>query len=45
MKKGVVDRVIDNYTIIVKDLFGKEVDIQQFVGKEVMLSNGDVGKI
>lgn len=45
MKKGVVDRVIDNYTIIVKDLFGKEVDVQQFVGKEVILSNGDVGKI
>lgn len=45
MKKGVVDRVVDNYTIIVKDLFAKDVDVQQFVGKEVMLSNGDVGRI
>lgn len=23
VKKGVVDRVVDNYTIIVKDLFNK----------------------
>lgn len=35
----------DNYTLIVKDLFSKEVDIQKFVGKEVKLSNGQVGKI
>lgn len=33
VKKGVVDRVIDNYTIIVKDLFAKDMDVQQFVGK------------
>lgn len=45
VKKGVVDRVIDNYTVIVKDLFAKEMDIQQFVGKEIILGNGDVGKI
>jgi len=45
VKKGVVDRVVDNYTIIVKDLFDKDMDVQQFVGKEVMLSNGDVGRI
>lgn len=45
VKKGVVDRVIDNYTIIVKDLFAKDMDVQQFVGKEIVLENGDVGKI
>lgn len=45
VKKGVVDRVIDNYTIIVKDLFAKDMDVQQFVGKEIILANGDVGKI
>ncbi len=45
IKKGVVDRVIDNYTIIVKDLFAKDMDVQQFVGKEIILANGDVGKI
>lgn len=36
---------MDNYTVIVKDLFAKDVDVQQFVGKEVTLANGDVGKI
>lgn len=40
VKKGIVDRVVDNYTIIVKDLFDKNVNIQQFVGKEVILSTG-----
>jgi selenocysteine-specific elongation factor len=45
VKKGVVDRVVDNYTIIVKDLFDKDMDLQQFIGKEVILSNGDFGRI
>ena len=33
MKKGTVDRIVDNYTIIVKDLFDKNINIQQFIGK------------
>lgn len=33
VKKGVVDRVVDNYTVIVKDLFAKDMDVQQFIGK------------
>ena len=37
VKKGVVDRVVDNYTIIVKDLFPKEADITQFFGQKVYL--------
>lgn len=45
LKKGVVDRVVDNYTIIVKDLFAKDMDVQQFIGKEVRLENGDIGRI
>lgn len=45
LKRGVVDRVVDNYTLIVKDLFSKEMDIQQFAGKEVTLINGQTGKI
>lgn len=45
VKKGVVDRVVDNYTVIVKDLFAKEMDVQQFVGREVVLVTGDAGRI
>lgn len=45
MKKGIVDRIVDNYTIIVKDLFDKNVNIQNFVGKEISLQSGEVGKI
>jgi selenocysteine-specific elongation factor len=37
VKKGIVDRLVDNYTIIVKELFGKEVNIGQFVGKEITI--------
>ena len=44
-KKGIIDRVVDNYTIIVKDLFNKEVDIQMFLNQEIVLSNGQTGKI
>jgi selenocysteine-specific elongation factor len=44
-KKGIVDRVVDNYTIIVKDLFDKDVNINQFIGKEIVLESGEVGKI
>lgn len=37
-KTGVVDRLHDNYTIIVKDLFSKEfLDIKEFIGKEVTI--------
>jgi selenocysteine-specific elongation factor len=33
-KTGVVDRLLDNYTIIVKDLFSKDfLDIKEFIGK------------
>lgn len=40
IKKGVVDRIIDNYTIIVKDMFTKETDLNQFINSEVTLESG-----
>ena len=33
VKKGVVDRIVDAYSIIVKDLFDKETNLQNFMGK------------
>jgi selenocysteine-specific elongation factor len=37
-KTGVVDRLVDNYTLIVKDLFDKSfLDIKEFVGKDVTI--------
>ena len=45
-RKGVIDRVVDNYTLIVKDLFNKQFNLQQFIGKEVTVQQtGQVGKI
>jgi hypothetical protein len=35
VKKGVVDRIVDSYSIIVKDLFDKETNLQFFLNKEV----------
>jgi len=33
-KTGIVDRLLDNYTLIVKDLFSKDfLDIKEFIGK------------
>lgn len=34
-KTGAVDRIVDPYSIIVKDLFDKETNLQNFAGKEV----------
>lgn len=45
-KKGAVDRIIDAYSIIVKDLFDKETNLQNFVGKEVSIDKCElVGRI
>jgi len=32
-KRGAVDRLVDAYTVIVKDLFDKETNLQTFIGK------------
>lgn len=45
-KFGTIDKVIDTHTILVKDLFKKEVNINNYVGKQVeMESTGNLGKI
>lgn len=45
-KKGVVEEIIDNYMIKVKNLFKKENNIADYIGKNVILSNNNyVGKI
>ena len=44
VKKGSVDRVVDSYSIIVKDLFDKETNLQFFIGKEVEIEK-HIGKI
>ena len=33
IKTGLIDRLVDNYSIIVKDLFDKETNIEHFIGK------------
>ena len=46
VKKGVVDRIVDGYSIIVKDLFDKETNLQNFMGKEVQIDKCEqLGKI
>jgi len=45
-KRGAVDRLVDAYTVIVKDLFDKETNLQTFIGKEVAIDKCDlIGKI
>jgi selenocysteine-specific elongation factor len=38
-KSGKVEKIIDNYTLLVKDLFKKETNINLFIGKTVVLKN------
>ncbi|KAI6661040.1 hypothetical protein LOD99_13762 [Oopsacas minuta] len=44
-KEGIVDRIQDEYTVIVKSLFKKETHIDLFINKKVTLSTGEVGTI
>ncbi|KAM4821076.1 selenocysteine-specific elongation factor [Thomomys bottae] len=44
-KHGVVDRVMDDHSVIGRSLFKKETNIQLFVGLEVQLSTGERGVI
>ncbi|KFM82139.1 Selenocysteine-specific elongation factor, partial [Stegodyphus mimosarum] len=44
-KEGVVDRMVNEYQIIVRDLFKKETNIQIFQNLKVVLSSGEVGII
>jgi selenocysteine-specific elongation factor len=40
VKKGIIDRIVDDNTIIGKDLFKKETDINIFVGLKIVLETG-----
>lgn len=44
-RAGIVDRVVDDYNLIGKDLFSKETDMSQFIGLKVTLDTGEVGRI
>ncbi|XP_076870593.1 selenocysteine-specific elongation factor isoform X1 [Brachyhypopomus gauderio] len=44
-KEGAVERVTDDYTVIGKNLFKKETNLQLFVGLKVTLSSGEAGII
>ncbi|XP_066520617.1 selenocysteine-specific elongation factor [Hoplias malabaricus] len=44
-KEGAVERVTDDYTVIGKNLFKKETNLQLFVGLKVTLSSGETGII
>lgn len=46
VKRGAVDRVVDNYSLIAKDLFEKDANVQTFIGKEVLIEALNIsGKI
>jgi selenocysteine-specific elongation factor len=43
---GRIERVVDNYTLLVKDLFKKETNVNLFIGKTVVIkATGNIGKI
>uniref|UniRef100_A0A3Q3NG87 Selenocysteine-specific elongation factor n=1 Tax=Mastacembelus armatus TaxID=205130 RepID=A0A3Q3NG87_9TELE len=44
-KEGQVERVTDDYTVIGRNLFKKETNLQLFVGLKVALSTGETGVI
>lgn len=44
-KSGTVLRIADANTVIVKDLFKKETCMEDFLGLDVRLSSGQIGKI
>ncbi|GIY36448.1 selenocysteine-specific elongation factor [Caerostris darwini] len=44
-REGLVDRMVNDYQIIVKDLFKKETNIQIFTNLKVVLSTGEMGVI
>eukprot|EP00116_Pleurobrachia_bachei_P008838 sb/3469100/ len=44
-REGIAERMNDEYTVIVKDLFKKETDIDLFTHLRVQLSTGESGEI
>lgn len=45
-KTGQVEKMIDRNTVLVRDLFVKEVNINNFIGREVCLElTGNIGRV
>jgi len=44
-REGVVERVVDDNTVIGKGMFKKETDLSMFAGMSVVTGDGEVGKI
>ncbi|GFR28634.1 selenocysteine-specific elongation factor [Trichonephila clavata] len=44
-REGFVDRMVNDYQVIVRDLFKKETNIQIFTNLKVVLSTGELGVI
>ncbi|GAB6018603.1 hypothetical protein CHUAL_000290 [Chamberlinius hualienensis] len=44
-KEGIVERLLDDYTVIAKSLFKKETNIQSFANMKVKLSTGEDGLV
>lgn len=45
VREGLVERVMDEYTVIGKNMFKKETNIAMFTGLKVVLSTGEAGTI
>lgn len=44
-KEGMVERMVNENEVIVKNIFKKETNTQQFIGLHLVLSTGEIGKI
>ena len=45
-REGKIEKVVDSYTLLIKDLFKKETNISLFIGKSVIIPiTGNEGKI
>ncbi|KAK6643404.1 hypothetical protein RUM43_004909 [Polyplax serrata] len=44
-KKGTIDRIVNEYSLIGKNMFKKESNIDKFLGMKISLSSGETGVI
>lgn len=44
-KKGTIDRIVSEYSLIGKNMFKKESNIDKFLGMKISLSSGETGVI
>lgn len=45
VREGIIERMVDAYTVICKNLFKKETKLDVFLGLKVKLSTGEYGVI